>query len=154
MARFAPPSEFDFSSPELWPHRKSCFARFRSATKLSAESDLSQVSTLLYSMGPAADPIYENELPFSDQADREKFDKVLEAFDNYFSPAENAIHERTVFTQMRQKPGEAISSFSSELHKQATKCRFDKAPENICNHLIAHMANNEVSRELQKLGFS
>ena len=154
MAKFAPPSDFDFTTPELWPQWKTRFARFRTATKLSSESDECQVSTLLYALGPAADAVYDNELVFADAADRQKFDEVLKAFDTYFTPAENIIHERTVFARLRQKPGEAIAVFSSRLHEQAIKCHFDKQSEHIRDHLIAHMTNNDVGRELQKMDFS
>ena len=153
MAKFSPPADMDFSTPEAWPQWKSRFSRFRVATKMNTESSAVQIATLLYSLGPSADGVFERELTFADDADRGDFDKVLAAFDAYFSPAVNVIHERTQFTRLRQLPGESICSFSSRILTSATKCQFATASENIRDHLIAHMRNMEVSKELQKADF-
>ena len=154
MAKFAPPEALDFSQPEKWPQWKSRFSRFRTATKLAKEDPDVQVSTLLYSLGPSADAVFERELVFAADEERNDYDKVLAAFEKYFSPVENIVHERTQFARLRQNPGESITSFSSRLHDAASKCRYDKPQEQIRDHLIAHMTNTDVSKELQKKDFS
>ena len=95
LAKFSPPVEMDFSTREAWPQWKTRFSRFLVATKTNTESDAVQIATLLYSLGPSADGVFERELTFADGADRDDFDNVLSAFDAYFSPAVNVIHERT-----------------------------------------------------------
>ena len=55
----------------------------------------------------------------SDDADKEDYDKVTEAFDSDFPPVENVFHERTLFARMRQNPGETVASFSARLHEAA-----------------------------------
>ncbi|XP_065192543.1 uncharacterized protein K02A2.6-like [Sycon ciliatum] len=150
MAKFQPPESFDFSAPENWPRWKSRFTRFQIATKLSSESADVQISTLIYSLGPTADDIFQRELSFAQDSDKDDFDKVVDAFDKYFAPADNVIHERTQFARLRQLPGESVATFSSRLHSVAARCRFDKPSERIRDHLVAHMADSEVSKAMQK----
>ena len=78
MAKFSPPADMDFSTPEAWPHWISRLSRFRVATKMNTESSAVQIATLLYSLGPSADGVFERELTFGDGADRDDFDKVLQ----------------------------------------------------------------------------
>ena len=97
--------------------------------------------------------MFEHELTFTDGADRDDVDKVLAAFDAYFSPAVNVIHERTQFAHMCQLLGESIRLVSSRLHTAAMKCQFAAQSENIRDHLIAHMNDVNMSTELQKADF-
>ena len=48
--QISPPELFDFSKPENWQ-------RFRQASNLSAQTDKSQVNTMIYTMGNDADDI-------------------------------------------------------------------------------------------------
>ena len=148
MAKFAPPEQLDFSRPEEWTRWHRRFAQFRTATKLATEADEVQITTLLYALGPSADDVFEHELIFASDADKGDYKKVVDAFSAYFAPAENTIHERAQFARMRQLPGETVATFSSRLHAAAAKCKFDRATERICDHLVAHMSNLEVSKEL------
>ena len=151
MAKFQPPAELDFSRPEEWDHWKCRFSRFRVPTKLADDAASVQVNTFLYALDPGAEDIFDKELVFSDDADRADYDKVIEVFDAYFTPAVNVIHERTLFSRLRQLPGESLTSFSSRLHAAADKCKFDKKDKWIHDHLVAHMSDSEVSKELQQL---
>ena len=81
-AKFAPPKELDFTQPSVWPQWKSRFARFRATTKLNKDDPECQISSLLYAMGPTSDAAFDRELMFSDDADKEYYDKVIEAFDS------------------------------------------------------------------------
>ena len=149
MAKFQPPAQLDFSHPEEWDHWKRRFTRFRIATKLADEDPPIQVNTLLYALGPHADDVFDRELEFSDPADKDDYDKVVKAFDAYFTPSVNVIHERTLFARLRQTPGESLTSFSSRLHAAADRCQFDKKDERIRDHLVAHMTDSDVSKDLQ-----
>ena len=149
MAKFQPPEALDFSKPESWQSWKRRFSRFRIATKLAQEDAPVQIATLIYSLGPSAEDVFENELIFTTDAHREDYDEVLKSFDAYFTPSVNIIHERTLFSRLRQLPGESLTSFSSRLHVAAEKCSFDKKPERIRDHLVAHMTDLEVSKKLQ-----
>ena len=88
---FKPPTEFDFSAPEKWLQWRQRFLRYRSASKLEKEGNETQVSALVYSMGPEAEKIIK---PLTENA---SFDEVIKHFDSNFVPKVNIIHERATF---------------------------------------------------------
>ena len=49
--RLEPPEPFNFKQPDEWPNWKWRFEQYRVASGLAEESELRQVSTLLYCMG-------------------------------------------------------------------------------------------------------
>ena len=149
MAKFQLPEALDFSKPESWQSWKRHFSKFCITTKLAQEDAPVQIATLIYSLGPSAEDVFENELIFTTDTHREDYDEVLKSFDAYFTPSVNIIHERTLFSRLRQLLGESLTSFSSRLHAAAEKCSFDKKPERIRDHLVAHMTDLEVSKKLQ-----
>ncbi|XP_065176300.1 uncharacterized protein K02A2.6-like [Sycon ciliatum] len=146
-AKFPLPGAFDFSAPEAWPTWKARFERFRSLTKLDESDQPRQVDTLVYSMGPEADPIFES-LNLSAE-DKKKIAPVLSAFDKYFRPGVNVIHQRTLFEHCVQSPGETVETYVRRLRAAAKYCAFDKPDERIRDRLVAHMTNREVSKKLQ-----
>ncbi|CAM1325385.1 Uncharacterised protein r2_g3422 [Pycnogonum litorale] len=92
------PESFDFAEPERWPVWKQRFLRFRTATKLDKESDAVQVSSLLYSMGQAAEDIFESfTWPAEMSAETANFNVCLSLFDSYFVPRRNIVHGRAKF---------------------------------------------------------
>ena len=87
---FKPPKEFDFSA-EQWPQWRQKFLRYRSAAKLEKENNTTQVSALIYSMGPGAEKLVK---PLTKNS---PFEEVVKHFDNHFIPKVNVIHERAKF---------------------------------------------------------
>ncbi|XP_065185817.1 uncharacterized protein K02A2.6-like [Sycon ciliatum] len=149
MARFNPPAPFDFSSPDQWPAWKLRFTRFRAATKLSSDPGETQVATLLYALGPNADSLFEYQLGLSED-DKKKYDEVVSAFDTYFRPSTNVVHERAKFEQLVQQPGQTVEEFVRALYKAAEYCEFaGTKDERIRDRFVAHMLDKRVSRELQ-----
>ena len=138
-AKFPVPAPFDFSTPEAWPLLKTRFERFSSLSKLDEADGQHQVDTLVYSMG--AESLTAD--------DKKKLDKVLEAFDKYFRPGVNVIHQRTLFERSVQNPGESMEEYVRRLRAAANHCAFDKPDERIRDRLVAHMTNREVSKKLQ-----
>ena len=51
------PENFNFNRPEDWPRWVRKFERFRQASGLSEKEEASQVNSLIYTMGDAADNI-------------------------------------------------------------------------------------------------
>ena len=102
MSKLPPPDNFDFTRPSLWPTWKTRFQRYRLATKLDQERGEVQVSTLIYTLGVEADRIFQSfvfEPPNENSDSANDFDTVLQAFENYFIPRRNVIHERAKFHQ-------------------------------------------------------
>uniref|UniRef100_A0A1X7SNU9 Uncharacterized protein n=1 Tax=Amphimedon queenslandica TaxID=400682 RepID=A0A1X7SNU9_AMPQE len=80
--QIAAPESFDCSNSDEWPRWIRRFERFRTASGLDRKSEESQVNTLVYSMGDAADDIL---LSFGLSAeDLKKYKTVKEKFDEYF----------------------------------------------------------------------
>jgi hypothetical protein len=52
------PEPFNFSKPQTWHKWIQRFDRFRSASGLEDKSGVTQVNSLIYSMGPEADDIF------------------------------------------------------------------------------------------------
>jgi hypothetical protein len=59
------------------------FDRFRSASGLEDKSGVTQVNSLIYSMGPEADDIFAS-FELNDE-NKKKYTKVKETFDNHFN---------------------------------------------------------------------
>ena len=89
MATFqvAPPERFDFSRPNEWAKWIRRFDRFRCASSLAEKAEESQVHTLIYSMGDAADDILTS---FEvSEGDRKKCKTVRDRFEAYFVKKKN-----------------------------------------------------------------
>ena len=87
MVKLTPPNSFDFTQPQRWGDWKKRFSRYRVASKLSQDDGEVQVSTLIYCMAAEAETLFDQ---FSLSADDQKdYDKVLEAFDQHFTPKTN-----------------------------------------------------------------
>ncbi len=154
MAKFSPPSEFDFTKSNAWPEWKQRFVRYRVATKLTEEEGEIQVSALVYAMGPQAETVF-NSFQFDPDpatAARQKkdFDLVLGKFDSYFQPKRNIIHERAVFHQRVQKQGETAENFIRSLYQMAETCDFGALKEeSIRDRIVVGITDRELSNRLQ-----
>ena len=122
MAKIPPPSSFNFNEPEKWKDWKRRFGRYWSASKLNEESQERQVDMLIYVMGSEAENVFD-QLSLSDE-ERGNYNKVGQAFDLYFQPKTNTVHERCKFGQRVQTEGETSEAYIRALHVMAEKCEF------------------------------
>ena len=60
MAKCKSPEEFDLTKPETWSQQRRCFERYRSASLLSDKDGKVQVDTLVYTMGPEAEALFDS----------------------------------------------------------------------------------------------
>ena len=89
ILRLQPPALFNFKTPDDWPRWRRRFEQFREASGLSEESDVKQVSALLYCMGESAEDVLTS-TTFSEQ-DRKKYKSVIDQFDGFFKVQKNVI---------------------------------------------------------------
>jgi len=148
MAKFAPPEQFDFTTPEKWADWKQRFLRFRLATKLSAENEEIQVASLLYAMGPETESVF-RQFHFQEAADADKWDPVIQKFDDHFIPQKNVIHHRAVFHRRLQSPTETVEQYVRALHTLAVNCDFTDKNEAIRDMFVIGIRDQEVSKQLQ-----
>ena len=158
MPNFHPPEAMSFDAPSQWPEWRERFCRYRIATRLHKDDGDIQVSSLIYAMGRQAENIFKSfrfESPEPSDIDpvavepKDNFDIVLEKFDQYFVPKRNTIHERTLFYQRSQQPGESVEAFVRNLRELAAHCRFEEENEHIRDRLISGMLDKDMSQKLQ-----
>ncbi|XP_012941975.1 uncharacterized protein LOC106012728 [Aplysia californica] len=152
MPHFKPPEPFDFSKPHEWPEWRQRMLRYRTATKLSAETGAIQVSSLIYAMGRQAEQIFNPftfPAPVEGNDPRDNFDTVLENFDAHFVPKRNLIHERAKFHARAQNSGETIEEYVRALYELSEYADFKDRDETIRDRLVLGVLDNELSQRLQ-----
>lgn len=143
-----PPEPFDFKSPDAWPKWKRRFQQYQDASGLSGEPDARQVSTLLYCLGEEANDVLAS-TNISD-ADKKRFDKVMEKFDEFFNVRHNVIFERARFNQRNQLPGESAEKYIAELYRLADNCNYGTLKdEMIRDRLVVGILDKKTSQHLQ-----
>jgi len=149
MAKFSPPESFSFDKPTEWTDWRRRFERYRTATELTKKPGDVQVSALIYAMGSEAENIFKS-FTFTEEAHANNYKIVLEKFDGYFFPKRNVIHERAVFHQRVQRPGELAETFIRALYDLSEHCEFGQCrDENIRDRIVVGIQDKEQSRKLQ-----
>ena len=69
---------------------------------------------MLSHAGKEAREVYKT-LPWNEEGDEKKFDKVLEAFQRYCAPRKNLLYERHCFWNLQQMEGESIDGYLTRL---------------------------------------
>jgi len=81
---------------------------FLEGTESTEKDDKAKIGIMLSYAGKKAWVIYKT-LPWTANGDENKFQKVLEAFQNYCSPRKNIIYEKYIFC-LQQEEGESIDT--------------------------------------------
>ena len=145
MSGFSPPEQFDFTSPEHWPLWRDRFKRYRQASKLSMDEEETQVSALVYAMGPEAEHIILSIEAFP----HDDFEAAVQCYDGYFTPKRNVIAERHAFEVRTQGPTESNESYIRAVHCLAEHCQFADKNERIRDRIIAGMRDKNMSKQIQ-----
>ena len=143
-----PPKNFSFSKPKEWPKWFRRFQRFSQASGLSDKSSESQVNTLVYTMGDAADDILSS---FGLTDDEKKdYDTVVEKFDRHFVKKRNVIFERARFNQRKQEEGESVDDFVTALFCLSEHCQYGNLREEmIRDRIVVGLRDSSLSEKLQ-----
>jgi len=96
--QFPPPEPFNFQRPDEWSKWKRRFECFQTASGLVKEEEARQVSTLLYCMGEPADDVLTSTKISTEK--RQKYNSVMEKFDDYFKVRRSVILERARFNEI------------------------------------------------------
>ena len=142
-----PPEKFSFK-PEDWTRWIRRFERFRKATGLDQKSGESQVNTLVYSMGEAADDIM---ISFGLTADDAKqYEQVKNRFESHFIVKRNIIFERAKFNLRSQQEGESVETFITDLHCLAEHCEFGVLKDELIrDRIVVGLKDKKLSEKLQ-----
>ncbi|MES9901692.1 MAG: RNase H-like domain-containing protein, partial [Sedimenticola sp.] len=124
---FKPPDTLIFSgSPNLsecWRRWEQRFDLYLKASSKSKEDEKTQVAILLHSLGDEGIEIYNNFI-FDDPANKDKIKEVLSKFRDYCNPRKNTVIERYKFWETKQREGETVDHFFTELKTKAKNCEY------------------------------
>ena len=145
--RLQPPDPFDFRRPDDWPKWKRCFEQYRSASRLSAEDDLRQVSTLLYCLGEEVDDVFTS----TNAADNRKvYNTVLAKLDGFFQVRRNVIFQRAKFNRRNQLDGESAEQYITALYSLVETCEYGALKEEMLqDRLVVGIKDTALSERLQ-----
>lgn len=93
-----------------WREFKEQLQWFLAGTESSDKSDPVKIGIMLSHAGKDAREVYKT-LTWTEDGDKDKFDKVLEAFERFCSPQKNILYERHGFWSLYQEEGEAIDAY-------------------------------------------
>ena len=82
------------------------------------------MNTLVYSMGPKADDIFQSFGLSTENA--KKYDVVKKKFDDHFVKRRNVIFERAKFNSRKQEDGESVESFITDVYSLAEHCGYGR----------------------------
>ncbi len=143
-----PPEAFSFNTPTEWTKWIRRFERFRSASGLSDRTAITQVNTLIYTMGPEADDIFHSFTLSEDE--KGDYDVVKGKFNSHFVKRTNVIYERAMFNRRIQEEGEAVDVFITALYAQAEKCAYGALKEEmIRDKIVVGIRDTGLSLKLQ-----
>ena len=133
-----------------WAQWKTCFERYRIASKLNSEEEEIHVATLLYSMGKLAENLFAS-LQFQSEDDRKKYKDVVEKLDNHFIPQRNILYEHACFYKGTQQSDEPVEAFIRALYTLSEHCNFKDREEMIRDRIVIGITDKVVSEKLQMM---
>ncbi len=148
ITNISPPDKFSFK-PDEWPRWKLRYERYLAASGLENQNDKTKINSLIYNMGEDAEDIFAS-FSWDDEADKDKYAKVIEKFELHFIPKRNTIHERCMFFQRKQKPGESADEFITSLYKLSEHTEFKEMRDDLIrDFLILGLQDRELSKKMQ-----
>ena len=124
------------------------FERFRTLSELNEKDEVTQINTLIYTMGDQAEDILNS---FKLNATQLKEYKIIkEKFDSYFVVRRNIIYERAKFNRRVQNDNESVEEFINSLHVLAEHCGYgDLHDQMIRDRIVVGLEDGNVSQRLQ-----
>ena len=77
----------------------------------------------------------------------DNYQKVVAKLDAYFNPSRNTDYETCVFRQARQKQGETLDVFQSQLRQPASTCKFTDIDREIKAQVVAGCLSTRFCRK-------
>ena len=147
--RISPPEAFTFSRPEEWTKWVRRFERFRQASGLAEKEQVSQIYTLIYTMGDSAEDILSSFRLTEEQG--KSYTTVVEKFEGHFVKRRNLIFERAKFNRRKQEEGEPVDDFIMDLYRLAEHCSYGNLhDELIRDGIVVGLRSAALSEKLQR----
>ena len=143
-----PPGNFDFKQPDTWLKWKKRFEQFRVASDLASAEETRQVSTLLYCLGEDAEEIL-NSTNIS-EADKKKYNSVVQKFDEFFQVRKNVIFERARFNRRSQLEGESVEEYLTALYSLVEACEYGNLRDDLLrDRIVVGIRDVSLSERMQ-----
>ncbi|XP_054713060.1 uncharacterized protein K02A2.6-like [Uloborus diversus] len=130
---------------ENWSKFKQRFMLYLEASDKIRKPDKMKVALLLGIMGEECIDIF-NSFKLS-EAIGNNFNEVLNAFDNYFQPRTNTVIARYKFFNSRQKEGESVDSFVTNLKNLSKDCCFENQEDSLIRDLLVIGVRDSAMKE-------
>lgn len=150
MDRLNPPSAMCLTGnlSENWRKFKQRFELYLTATGAAEKADKVKSSILLTVIGEDCLDIYNN-FKFDPADDKQVLEKVLEKFQNYFTPQASTTYERYKFFTHAQKDGQTIENYAKELRTMSRTCKFGDLQESLIrDRIICGIIDNGLREKL------
>ena len=151
MYQIRPPSELKLTGniSESWKSFDQRFSLYMQAVGADDKSDKQKIAIFLTVAGQEALEVY-NTLTFTG-TDKEKYDKVITKFKDYCTPQQNETYERFKFHSRKQKEGERIEQFVTDLRLQSQSCNFGELKDSLIrDQIIIGVRDHGVRENLLK----
>ena len=121
---------------------------FRHASGLTEKDEVSQVHTLIYTMGDEAEDILSS---FRLTEEQEKsYNTVIDKFEAHFVKQKNTIFERAKFNRWKQSKNEPVNDFIMDLYRLAEHCKYRNLhDELIRDRIVMGLRYSALSEKLQ-----
>ena len=141
------PDEFSFN-PDEWKKWLTRFERFLMVSGYNEKSEEVKVATLIYTMGPRAEEIF-NSFGLAD-AEAKVYKTVLDKFKGHFEPKNNVIFKRAMFNKRVQLEGEPVHKFITDLQTLATDCEYGNLKDQLIrDRIVVGIRDGSLSERMQ-----
>lgn len=139
--------KLDGNISENWRRFKRYFDIFMRAGELTEKSNEIKINTFLNAVGEEAIEVFDTLELTEDQ--RQDYDAVIQAFENFCKPKKNTVYERFMFYQRKQKDGEPFDTFLMDIKRLARTCEFtDREQEMLRDQIVMGINDKKVQLRL------
>ena len=129
-----------------WKRFKQRFELYRLASGAHIKDDNMQVPLLLHVMGDEALEVY-NSFSFDTEAAKNKYETVIEKFEEFCTPKKNVILERFYFNKASQETNEDFDHFVTRVKNLASTCEFSTLLNSLIRDRIVVGVKSDGVRE-------
>jgi hypothetical protein len=119
---------------QTWKFWKQKFTMYLKATEIIKKDDSTKCAQLLTLIGDEGIRIY-NTFTYTN-GQNETLEVLLKKFDDHFNPKANLTFERYKFLTCRQKEGQTIEQFITELKNLSLSCELEELRESLVRDLL------------------
>ncbi|XP_046601433.1 uncharacterized protein K02A2.6-like [Neodiprion lecontei] len=132
--RGVPPMSMTDNVGENWRTWRARFENYLVASEANKKSEATQCAQLLHYIGEDGFKIFTT-FTIPDE-EKDKLQPLIKKFEEHFLPKENLAYERYQFFSYRQRDGETLEQFITELKKKAKKCKLGSLNDELIKTMI------------------